>query len=186
MTQADGAVPRTGPDTALVVGTGLIGASVGLALSRAGWRVHLQDQDASALRLAADLGAGEPGLPDEAPAVVIVCTPPGETAAATVALQSRYVQATFSDVASISLRFWLTYIFSAATLAGSSAATARRPGAVRPGRGAGRSVRRPALGAHADRGDHPSSAGGTCCVWSRHAGPSLSLSLRVSTTGLSH
>jgi prephenate dehydrogenase len=88
------------PGTALIVGTGLIGASVGLALTRAGWQVNLQDPDMGALRLAADLGAGEPSPPVIPPSVVLVCTPPRVTPEVTKGLQGQYMQSTFSDVGS--------------------------------------------------------------------------------------
>ena len=50
---------------AVVVGTGLIGASVGCALTAAGYAVHLQDRQSSHARVAAGLGAGtvEPAGP---------------------------------------------------------------------------------------------------------------------------
>ena len=46
-----------------VLGTGLIGTSVALALRERGAGVWLADEDPEAARLAANLGAGEP-LPD--------------------------------------------------------------------------------------------------------------------------
>ncbi len=49
-----------------VIGTGLIGTSVALALREHGTAVWLADADPEAARLAANLGAGEP-LPDGAP-----------------------------------------------------------------------------------------------------------------------
>ena len=48
-----------------VLGTGLIGTSVALALRERGAAVWLADEDPEAARLAANLGAGEP-LPDSA------------------------------------------------------------------------------------------------------------------------
>ena len=48
-----------------VIGTGLIGTSVALALREHGVSVWLADTDPEAARLAANLGAGEP-LPDPA------------------------------------------------------------------------------------------------------------------------
>ncbi|MGH8970108.1 MAG: prephenate dehydrogenase, partial [Actinomycetes bacterium] len=50
-------------DSCLVVGTGLIGTSVALALRRGGVTVHLTDRDPVATRRAADLGAGDPAPP---------------------------------------------------------------------------------------------------------------------------
>src|SRR2546421_5274750 len=44
--------------SAVVVGTGLIGTSIALALRERGVRVGLADQDPAAARLAADIGAG--------------------------------------------------------------------------------------------------------------------------------
>ncbi|HEX7188102.1 MAG TPA: 3-hydroxyacyl-CoA dehydrogenase NAD-binding domain-containing protein, partial [Actinomycetes bacterium] len=44
--------------TCLVVGTGLIGTSVALALRRHGVEVHLTDRDPVAVRRATELGAG--------------------------------------------------------------------------------------------------------------------------------
>ena len=46
-----------------VIGTGLIGTSVALALREHGAGVWLADEDPEAARLAANLGAGEP-LPE--------------------------------------------------------------------------------------------------------------------------
>ncbi|MBA2740154.1 MAG: prephenate dehydrogenase, partial [Nocardioidaceae bacterium] len=47
--------PATGP--VLVVGTGLVGTSIGLALTAAGVDVRLRDRDGAALRVAAERGA---------------------------------------------------------------------------------------------------------------------------------
>ncbi|WP_461030975.1 3-hydroxyacyl-CoA dehydrogenase NAD-binding domain-containing protein, partial [Streptomyces sparsus] len=44
--------------TALVIGTGLVGTSVALALSARGVTVHLRDHDPEQVRTAAALGAG--------------------------------------------------------------------------------------------------------------------------------
>ena len=49
--------------SALIVGTGLLGTSIGLSLRAAGWNVWLSDRDQRAVHLAASLGAG-----DESPA----------------------------------------------------------------------------------------------------------------------
>ena len=49
-----------------VLGTGLIGTSVALALRERGAGVWLADEDPEAARLAANLGAGEP-LPRRLP-----------------------------------------------------------------------------------------------------------------------
>ena len=88
--------------TAVVTGTGLIGASIGLALSAAGYRVHLQDRTTSHARVAAGLGAGTLEAPDPATVdLVVVAVPP--SAIATVVLDSldRYPAATVTDVGSV-------------------------------------------------------------------------------------
>ena len=74
-----GAPDRLG--SAVVVGTGLIGTSVALALSEQGVSVWLTDHDPAAARLAADIGAGqvlpEPlGAPEPAQAGPVSGTPP--------------------------------------------------------------------------------------------------------------
>ena len=62
---------------AVVIGTGLIGASIGCALTAAGYRVHLRDRKTSHARVAAGLGAGtiEPPAPAEV-GLVMVAVPP--------------------------------------------------------------------------------------------------------------
>ena len=46
-----------------IIGTGLLGASLGLALSGRGHTVTLEDTSPTAQQLASDLGAGEPVAP---------------------------------------------------------------------------------------------------------------------------
>lgn len=60
---------------AAVVGTGLIGGSIGLALRRQGWHVSGVDADASRARLALDLGALDEVGADPAAALTFVATP---------------------------------------------------------------------------------------------------------------
>ena len=58
------------PASAVIIGTGLIGTSVALALRARGVAVWLADADPAAARLAADIGAGEVlpgGLPPAEP-----------------------------------------------------------------------------------------------------------------------
>lgn len=56
----------TAPPTAAIVGTGLIGTSIGMALRSAGWSVDLYDRDPVTARQAAELGAGRVGSPGDA------------------------------------------------------------------------------------------------------------------------
>jgi len=61
-----------------IVGSGLIGASIGIGLSAEGWRVTISDADPETELLARSIGAGN--APDRTePDLVIVATPPGVT-----------------------------------------------------------------------------------------------------------
>lgn len=85
----------------LVVGAGLIGTSIGLALVRAGWPVRLSDASPSAVEVASLRGAGVP-LEDGFEAdLVVVAVPPGETAAEMLTALSAHPNATVVDVASV-------------------------------------------------------------------------------------
>lgn len=85
-----------------VVGTGLLGASLGLALRAAGVAVQLEDASPVALALARDLGAGTPVGPDTPePALVIVATPPDVTARSVRDQLDRHPRAVVTDVASV-------------------------------------------------------------------------------------
>jgi prephenate dehydrogenase len=85
-----------------VIGTGLIGTSVALALREHGAGVWLADEDPEAARLAANLGAGEP-LPDQSPSadVAVIAVPPSAVAATLAAAQARGLAACYTDVASV-------------------------------------------------------------------------------------
>src|SRR5690606_8567608 len=64
----------------LVVGTGLIGTSLALALRGRGVRVLLADRDQGAVRLARELGAGEEWRPGESADLAVIAVPPGHVA----------------------------------------------------------------------------------------------------------
>ena len=86
-----------------IIGTGLIGTSIALALRERGSAVWLDDEDPAAARLAADLGAGEP-LPDTLPApadVAVIAVPPVAVAATLAAAQARGLARCYTDVASV-------------------------------------------------------------------------------------
>ncbi|HEX6523039.1 MAG TPA: prephenate dehydrogenase [Streptosporangiaceae bacterium] len=85
----------------LVIGTGLIGTSIALALrERAGATVWLADADASAAKLAADMGGGRQHAGEHAD-IAILAVPP-ETVAATLAgAQARGWADVYTDVASV-------------------------------------------------------------------------------------
>ena len=59
-----------------VVGAGLIGTSLGLALRRAGIEVLLTEAHADTLRTATGMGAGRPSTAEDRPQVVVVAVPP--------------------------------------------------------------------------------------------------------------
>jgi len=85
----------------LVVGTGLLGTSVGLALRRAGVDVQLTDQDDDAVAEAAKLGAGrrhEQGAPV---ALAVIAVPPAATAVAVASVLDDRLAAYATDVASV-------------------------------------------------------------------------------------
>ncbi len=85
-----------------VVGTGLIGTSVGLALRARGVDVTLCDPSPTALALAADLGAGRIGAPgDPEPELVVVAAPPDVTSDVVIAELGAHPRATVTDVASV-------------------------------------------------------------------------------------
>ena len=84
-----------------VVGTGLVGTSLGLALSRLGDDVTLEDISPTHAALARDLGAGR--LPDGPvePDLVVIATPPDVTALCVGEALRRWQTAAVTDVASV-------------------------------------------------------------------------------------
>jgi prephenate dehydrogenase len=86
----------------VVVGTGLIGASIGCALTSAGFQVHLRDSTRSHARVAASLGAGtiDPPVADEVCSVVVAVPPRAIAEVIGEALQT-YHNATVTDVGSV-------------------------------------------------------------------------------------
>jgi prephenate dehydrogenase len=88
----------------LIIGSGLIGTSIGLALSSRnfGGEVWLTDSDPASARLAADLGAGTLWPADAGPADLAVLAVPPEAVAATLAdAQARGLAHAYTDVASV-------------------------------------------------------------------------------------
>jgi prephenate dehydrogenase len=84
-----------------IVGTGLLGASIGLALSARGVTVQLADSSPSAAQLASDLGAGVLATPGDTPTLVVVCVPPDVTADVIAAELAAHPHAVVTDVASV-------------------------------------------------------------------------------------
>jgi prephenate dehydrogenase len=85
-----------------VVGTGLLGASVGLGLRALGVPVQLSDPSRTALALARDVGAGQPTRPgDPEPSLVVVAAPPDVAAQVVLAELAAHAGAVVTDVASV-------------------------------------------------------------------------------------
>ena len=84
-----------------IVGSGLIGTSIGLALTQSGIRVLLADSSPAVQDLAVDFGAGEKFQEGQTPSLVIVCVPPDVTASVIEQQLRVHPEATVTDVASV-------------------------------------------------------------------------------------
>src|SRR3954447_6861830 len=91
------------PGRILIVGTGLIGTSVGLAARAAGVHVLLQDADPERAALAARAGAGEIASSDPAdePGVVVIAVPPSQTGRLAIAMLNATSTAVVTHVSSV-------------------------------------------------------------------------------------
>ncbi len=93
------------PRTAVIVGSGLIGTSIALALMDRGTDVWLSDTDHTAARLAAELGAGTVLGADRAPGgpadIAVLAVPPAAVARSLAAAQRRGLARCYTDVASV-------------------------------------------------------------------------------------
>lgn len=83
-----------------VIGCGLIGTSVALALREQGIEVYLEDADPATAADAAARGAGQVGQAP-APAAVVVAVPPAAVADTVVSALERWPEAVVTDVASV-------------------------------------------------------------------------------------
>jgi prephenate dehydrogenase len=96
------AVAGAGRQHVRIVGTGLIGASLGIALSRAGFQVSLDDPSPTAVALARDLGAGALAAQTvEKPDIVVVAAPPDVVADVVSTELTRWPDAVVTDAASV-------------------------------------------------------------------------------------
>jgi len=89
----------------VIVGAGLVGASIGCALSEAGVVVHLRDRVRSHAVVAAGRGAGR--LEDPVPSevrLVVVAVPPVAIAEVVARCLDRYPNAAITDVGSVKAR----------------------------------------------------------------------------------
>ena len=93
------------PSPVRIVGSGLLGASLGLRLRQLGARVQLEDASPASAALARDLGAGEIATEDSpAPRLVVVATPPDVSGDVVKASLDRFPEAVVTDVASVKAR----------------------------------------------------------------------------------
>jgi prephenate dehydrogenase len=95
--------PRPGSHRrVLIIGTGLIGASIGCALTAAGWPVHLRDRQSSHARVAESLGAGTTAAPVPTEVgLVVVAVPPRALPQVIASALSEFPAATVTDVGSV-------------------------------------------------------------------------------------
>ena len=85
----------------LVVGAGLIGASVAMALSRAGVETYIRDVVPAVAHVAASRGAGSDLEPMEAPNLVVVATPPDVLGLEVARALCDFPDAVVTDVGSV-------------------------------------------------------------------------------------
>jgi len=91
----------TTPARVAIIGTGLIGTSIALALREAGSEVWLADEDPAAARLAAHMGAGDPLPPAGLADIAVIAVPPDAVADTLAAAQERGLARCYTDVASV-------------------------------------------------------------------------------------
>ncbi|KRB37579.1 prephenate dehydrogenase [Microbacterium sp. Root180] len=89
--------------TVRIVGAGLLGASIGHALTALGVDVALDDTSPAQLRLAVDYGAGRRAAAEDEPTLVVVAVPPDVTADVIARELARHPKAVVTDVASVKL-----------------------------------------------------------------------------------
>lgn len=87
----------------VVLGTGLLGTSIGLGLRGRGVAVYLSDPSPTNQAVAVDIGAGLPlaAIGDESPELVVVASPPDVTADVVDRALADYPDATVVDIASV-------------------------------------------------------------------------------------
>jgi prephenate dehydrogenase len=85
----------------LVVGAGLIGTSVAMALVRAGVDTYVRDVDSRVAHVAASKAGASDSAPENDPRLVIVATPPDQLAGEIAASLATYEHAVVTDVGSV-------------------------------------------------------------------------------------
>ncbi|NEB42186.1 prephenate dehydrogenase [Streptomyces sp. SID14515] len=87
--------------TVKVIGTGLIGTSIALALTRRGVKVHLDDEDTTAARTAEAMGAGTLEEPREPVDLAVLSVPPTQVASLLTRVQRARTAHAYTDIASV-------------------------------------------------------------------------------------
>ncbi|MEI6591028.1 MAG: prephenate dehydrogenase, partial [Actinomycetes bacterium] len=87
--------------TVRIVGAGLLGTSIGLALTKLGVDVAITSNSPISASLASDMGAGRLAAADDSPSLIVVCVPPDATAAIVAKELAAYQEAVVTDVASV-------------------------------------------------------------------------------------
>lgn len=84
-----------------VVGTGLLGTSIALVLRKHGVEVTLVDISPTAVKLAVEYGAGNPGSNADNPQLIVVAVPPDVVAETVSSELAAFPKAIVTDVASV-------------------------------------------------------------------------------------
>ena len=84
-----------------IIGAGLLGTSIGLALRNLDVDVSLEDSSPAVQSLAIDFGAGRKLAPEDSVSLVVVCVPPDVTATTVISALNRFPEAIVTDVASV-------------------------------------------------------------------------------------
>jgi len=87
-----------------IVGAGLLGTSLGLALRKLGVEVIVSDISRANQALAIDYGAGREAQPGDEPKLIVVCVPPDHTAGTIANELNTHPNAFVTDVASVKLQ----------------------------------------------------------------------------------
>ena len=100
-----GGPPAGGPRRIAVIGTGLIGTSIALAMRARGGQVWLADRDPAAAQLAAEIGAGTVlppvGIPGGQADLAVLAVPPEAVAPVLADAQGRGLARWYTDVGSV-------------------------------------------------------------------------------------
>ncbi len=84
-----------------IIGSGLLGTSIGLTLKKLGVDVSLEDSSPATLKLAIDFGAGRELSAADEVSLVVVCVPPDAAAVEVIRALKLFPSAAVTDVASV-------------------------------------------------------------------------------------